>query len=135
MKRIDPLGLVLLLFGIGNAANAAWMLGSPISWYTQLPAGVPDFGPLNEHFVRDLGAMFLVSGVLLLYAAFRSSWRRFAVTMNLGWYAIHSIVHVYDTLRGLVGREHFLVDLPLVYVPTILLVVVYWLIVRSEARV
>jgi hypothetical protein len=134
MKRIDPIGLVLILFGSGNLINASWMLASPISWYTKLPAGVPDFGPLNEHFIRDLGAMFLVSGALLVYAALREAWRKFAVTLNLGWYAVHALIHVYDTLRGAVGKEHFLIDLPLVYVPTLLLAIVAWLLARPGAR-
>ncbi len=46
--------LVLSLFGLGNLANGAWMLLDPPHWYATLPAGVPDFGPLNEHFIRDI---------------------------------------------------------------------------------
>lgn len=57
-KQIDPLVLGLLLFGLGNVGNTLWMLASPTSWYLEVPASVPDFGPLNAHFVRDLGAMF-----------------------------------------------------------------------------
>lgn len=111
IKRIDPLGLVLLLFGLGNVGNALWMLVSPMSWYLKVPASVPDFGPLNEHFVRDLGAMFLVAGTLLLYSAFVGSWRKSAVVFNLGWYAVHSFIHIYDTLRGAVQSVHFLIAL------------------------
>lgn len=133
-KRIDPLGLVLLLFGLGNLANALWMLSAPASWYLNVPASVPDFGPLNEHFVRDLGAMFLVAGTLLLYSAFQESWRKSGVALNLGWYAVHCFIHVYDTLRGAVQPVHFLIDLPLVYVPTVLLAGLAFLVRRSSAR-
>jgi hypothetical protein len=133
-KRIDPLGLVLLLFGLGNVSNALWMLRSPVNWYLNVPASVPDFGPLNEHFVRDLGAMFLVAGTLLLYSAFHASWRKSAVALNLGWYAVHSFIHVYDTLRGAVQPVHFLIDLPLVYFPTVLLAGLAFLVRSSRDR-
>ena len=53
--------LVLGLFAAGNLANAGWMLGAPEHWFQNLPAGVPDTGPFNEPFVRDLGAVMVVS--------------------------------------------------------------------------
>lgn len=132
-SRLDPVGLVLVIFALGNLGNAAWMLATPLGWYTTLPAGVPDFGPLNEHFVRDLGAMFLVSGAALFYSALQRSWRKVVVACNLGWYAVHSLVHVYDTLRGAVGKVHFVIDLPLVYVPTIILFAIFVLVRKHEA--
>ena len=47
--------LVLLLLATLTAANAVWMLADPQHWYHDLPAAVPDTGPYNEHFVRDVG--------------------------------------------------------------------------------
>lgn len=126
MKRLDPLGLVLLLFAMGNMANALWMLASPPHWYVNLPASVPDFGPLNEHFVRDLGGMFFVFGSLLGWAAFSRQARSLAIATVTLWYGVHSVVHIFDTARGLVGREHFWIDLPLVYVPAAVLFGLLW---------
>jgi hypothetical protein len=40
-------------------------------------------------------------------------------------------VHVVDTLRGLVGPEHWLIDLPGVYVPAVLIGVVTWMLARQ----
>ena len=57
------------VFGLANLANGAWMLVDPAHWYANLPAAVPDTGPLNLHFVRDVGSAFAVMGGSLLAAA------------------------------------------------------------------
>src|SRR5262245_21152199 len=61
----DPWTIVLGVAALGNLANGAWMLADPVHWYENLPAGVPDFGPVNEHFVRDIGCAFMVLGLAL----------------------------------------------------------------------
>ena len=68
--RLDALGWVLLVFGLIALANALWMLIGPMGWYEDLPAGVPDTGPFNPHFVRDIGCAFLAVGLALVWAAF-----------------------------------------------------------------
>jgi len=123
-KALDPIGVVLGLFGLGNLLNGAWMLADPPHWYVTLPAGVPDFGPLNEHFVRDIGAVFVVLGAALVYAAFRPRWRMPAIAGAGGFLVLHGVVHVIDTVRGLVGPEHWLIDIPGVYLPAVVIVVV-----------
>ena len=119
---VDFWMIVLALFGFGNAANGAWMLADPVHWYHTIPAGVPDFGPLNEHFVRDIGCIYFLLGVALVVAAFRPAWRFAALAGAAGFSLLHALVHVLDTLRGLVGPEHWWIDLPGVYVPAVLLV-------------
>ncbi len=119
--RFDSWTIVLGLFGLGNLANGLWMLADPVHWYYTLPAAVPDFGPLNEHFVRDIGCIFTLLGGGLIGAAFRPSWRFGATAAAAGFSLLHAFVHVVDTARGLVGPEHWLIDLPGVYLPAILL--------------
>ena len=58
--------LLLAAMGIGSIANGLWMLADPGHWYEHLPAGVPDTGPLNAHFVRDIGCAFLTMGGALV---------------------------------------------------------------------
>ncbi|MDH3727746.1 MAG: hypothetical protein OER77_09455 [Myxococcales bacterium] len=60
-----PWGIVFALFAAGNLANGLWMLVNPGHWYIHLPANVPGSGPLNEHFVRDIGCIFSLIGVAL----------------------------------------------------------------------
>ena len=112
--------IALGLAGLGNLANGLWMLADPAHWYLNLPAAVPDFGPLNEHFVRDIGCAFTLIGGLLLAAIVRPAWRLPACAVAAGFYGLHAGVHVLDTARGLVGPEHWGIDLPAVYVPAAL---------------
>lgn len=50
------IGLGLLL-----AANGLFMLADPVQWYAMVP-GVPETGPFNPHFVRDIGAIYWSPG-------------------------------------------------------------------------
>src|SRR5207244_12087392 len=60
---------IFRILGWLNLANGLWMLLAPAGWYHHLPAAVPDTGPLNPHFVRDIGAAFVTIGAVLLLAA------------------------------------------------------------------
>jgi hypothetical protein len=134
IRLTDPWTWVFLLSAIGNLANGAWMLADPAGWYTTLPAAVPDFGPLNEHFVRDIGSAFAMLGLGLLWATFSPAVRVPMLAMVTVFSTLHAAVHVYDTARGLVGAEHWGIDFPAVYLPTIVLIVLTLILVRrSEA--
>ena len=131
----DPWTSIFLVSGLGNLLNGLWMLGNPAHWYATLPAAVPDFGPLNEHFVRDIGSAFTMLGVGLLWAAFRAAVRVPVLVLVTLFSGLHALVHVFDTSRGLVGPEHWGIDFPAVYLPTIVLIALtITLVRRSEAR-
>ena len=112
---------LVLLFGLGSVANALWMLAGPMHWYAELPAAVPDTGPFNPHFVRDIGCAFLAAGVALIWAFFSPRFRLPLVSISALFLAAHALLHAYDTLRGALGHDHWLLDLPGVYLPGILL--------------
>ncbi|NNL64599.1 MAG: hypothetical protein HKP30_00005 [Myxococcales bacterium] len=118
----EPVGIVLAIFALGNLANAAWMLGAPAHWYLNLPANVPGSGPLNEHFVRDIGCVFGLIGVALAVAAVRPAARFGAMLFASGFYAAHAGVHVYDSLRGLFAPGQWSYDLVPVYGATLILI-------------
>lgn len=125
---IDAWTIVFGLFALGSLGNGVWMLANPAHWYMTLPAGVPDFGPLNEHFVRDIGCAFSVLGVGLAIAAVVPRLRFAVCAATAGFYGLHAAVHVLDTLRGLVGPEHWWIDLPGVYAPALILIAATWLV-------
>jgi len=132
-ERRDPWWWVLVVFALGNLANAAWMLADPAGWYAGLPAAVPDTGPLNAHFVRDIGSAFAVMGAALLLAAARPAFRVPILGLVSMFYVLHALVHVTDTLAGRLPPSHWTIDLPGVYVPALLLLAVTW--AASRARV
>ena len=46
------------------AANGLRMLFDPAGWYAVSP-GVPETGPLNPHFVRDIDCAYILTGCAL----------------------------------------------------------------------
>ena len=123
----------LVVLGTMNLGNALWMLADPAGWYAGLPAAVPDTGPLNTHFVRDIGSAFGVMGAALLGAAARPALRVPALAGVSLFYALHALVHVTDTLAGRLPPSHWAIDAPGVYVPTLLMIVATWAARRSAA--
>jgi hypothetical protein len=112
---------IFWILGLVNLANGLWMLLSPESWYERLPAGVPDTGPLNVHFVRDIGAAFTTLGAAFCVGAREPGARRgvlFAATLFFG---LHALVHVADLASGRLAADHWLIDFPGAFLPVILL--------------
>jgi hypothetical protein len=129
----DPLKIAFAIFALSSLANGAWMLFDPAGWYRDLPAAVPDTGPLNAHFVRDIGSAFVAMGTALLIAAFRPALRLPLVFVASLFYWLHALVHVSDTLAGRLSSDHWAIDFPGVYLPAILLAaVVLWLARRRR---
>lgn len=125
-QRLDGWGWLCLALGVGSLANALWMLAGPMHWYTDLPAAVPDTGPFNPHFVRDIGCAFLTVGVALVWAAFAAALRRPLLAVAALFFAAHALLHVYDTVAGNLPHSHWWLDLPGVYLPAVLLVWATW---------
>ena len=132
-SRVDGWTIALGLFALSNLANGVWMLVDPVHWYHNLPAGVPDFGPLNEHFVRDIGCIFLILGAALAAGAYMPAWRLAACGLNAAFYLLHALVHVIDTMRGLVGPEHWLIDMSGIYVPAVIMTAITAVLARRSA--
>jgi hypothetical protein len=98
--------------GVGLAANALAQLVAPLAWYGAVP-GVTATGPFNAHFVRDIGAAYLVAGCGLVAFAWRPRAAWPALVAAAAFLTLHAAVHVFDaacgprplqdTLRDLVG--------------------------------
>ena len=128
----DLFGWSVLLIGLLSIGNALWMLVGPMHWYTDLPAAVPDTGPFNPHFVRDIGCAFLAAGVSLVWADRVPRYRVPLVSAAAIFLAAHGVLHAYDTIRGALGHDHWLLDLPGVYLPGVLLPWVAWRWARED---
>ena len=87
------------LIGLAFAANGAFMLAAPLTWYDTIP-GVPTTGPFNPHFVRDIGAIYLACGGAALWFAWRPAQGWPALCSAAAWLTLHAAVHVYDAACG-----------------------------------
>jgi hypothetical protein len=130
--RRDAMFWLLLALAATSAANAVWMLANPESWYHDLPAAVPDTGPFNAHFVRDIGLAFVTVTIAFGWAAFAPRWRTPLVVIATVFVAGHALLHVVDTLRGALDGDHWLLDLPGVYLPAIVLVPIALRLLRAS---
>ncbi len=115
--------LIFWILGLTNLANGLWMLLAPAGWYHDLPAGVPDTGPLNLHFVRDIGAAFTTIGLAFCAAAPHAHRHRGVVLAAAAFSVLHGVIHVTDLAAGRLPAHHWLTDLPGVFLPAVLLVV------------
>ena len=124
-NRLGPLWeiAILAVIAAGSAVNALWMLVAPRHWYEVVP-GVADFGPFNEHFVRDIGCVYLTGGLALTWALFTRRWRFPLVAPVALFQGGHALLHVFDTARGHVSAHHWWLDLPTIHLPAVLLLAV-----------
>ena len=57
---------------------------------------IADFGPRNEHDLRDMAAFYVASAVVLGVAAQRPSWRAPALALVGLQFALHAVNHLVD---------------------------------------
>lgn len=123
MLAMKPVYLKSLLnfFGATNLGNGIWMLFFAENWYNNLPAAIHDTGPLNKHFVHDIGLIYFLSGIALLWCA-RDVSRSLPVFLTVMLFFVgHALIHVFEILVGLLPQSHWAIDFPLVFVPAIIL--------------
>ncbi len=121
--------ILAIILGALMAANGVFMFVDPPSWYAAVP-GVPDTGPLNLHFVRDIGIAFLVSGTAIIWGQFGGGWQ--ATALGAAFLALHSLLHIGETIMGH-HHDVLLNEILAVHVPSWLAVVIAYLQSRKTA--
>jgi len=104
---------MLWVVGLLQLVVGVTMLFGPQSFY-DLVAGVNETGPYNAHFLRDVGAAFLVAGGGLLWFA-RDVRARPAALAGAAFLALHALIHLWDGLAGRERPAHLVHDLPLLF--------------------
>lgn len=106
-------------------ATGVFMIFAPDAFYRLVP-GVTETGPMNHHFVRDVGSAYLAAaGGLGWWAADprRGLGGAFAAAVFLG---LHMLVHVFDAFSGGHGVRDVGRDFVGVYVPALLVIWIVW---------
>jgi hypothetical protein len=126
------LGLAVLI-GIAAVFNGAFMLVSPEAWYFAVP-GVTTTGPFNQHFVRDIGLIFLFIGGAFLLGAARPDLRVLLWGAAAIWLSGHALFHLWEVAVGICSASAIPRDFPAVTLPAILgLALTLWAIGHSRA--
>jgi hypothetical protein len=96
--------ILLGILGLFHLVNGAAMLFAPESWYAAVP-GVAMTGPMNHHFIQDIGLAYLASGAGLMLGAGSG---RIAATLALAgatWPALHALLHVWGWIAHGIPRD------------------------------
>ena len=121
MKRILAAAL-----GLFAGLNGLVMLLAGPQWYHAVP-GVTGTGPFNAHFVKDIGAAYLASGLAFAWlAVFPSALARGAATAGALFLALHAGIHLAEAVGDPTGLSDLVRDTPGVVLPAILAVWVAW---------
>jgi len=58
------------------------------------------YGVENSHYVGDVGAFTLASGIALAVCVFRPSWRAPILWTGAIWFGLHALNHAFDTAEA-----------------------------------
>jgi len=116
---LKPLCLALAAaMGLAAVANGLVMLASPAGWYGAVP-GVTTTGPFNQHFVRDIGLIYLLAGAAYLTGAARPRYRLALWAVPTLWLTAHAVFHLWEVAVGISGHSAMGRDFPAVTLPAI----------------
>ena len=131
MDRILRAGALLLgLFLVGNGLV---MLADPVAWYFAVP-GVTGTGPFNQHFLRDIGLVYVMMGGGFLAGIARPRDRVMLWAASTLWLAGHALFHFWEVAVGICGTSALLRDFPGVTTPAILGLVLTVATMRRNAN-
>jgi hypothetical protein len=93
-----------VVVGTGAIGNGLFMLVSPANWYFAVP-GVTTTGPFNQHFLRDIGLIFVLIGAAMLVGAARPALRVPLWSGAAIWLAGHALFHFWEVAVGICGAS------------------------------
>lgn len=110
---------LLIMLAIIYLANGLLMLAAPNLWY-QITPGVADTGPINIHFIRDIGLAFVgASGSALLL--FSARYKQFAaIAASVIFIGGHGIFHLFEFTHTQPTGLEIMRDMAIIVIPAIL---------------
>jgi hypothetical protein len=87
--------LLLALLGLFHVATGLWMLADPMGWYLAVP-GVTSTGPMNHHFIVDIGLAFIASGAGMIASLSAARAAAGFALAGSTWPALHGLFHVWE---------------------------------------
>jgi hypothetical protein len=115
--------ILAAILGLILGANGLVMLFAGLWWYGVVP-GVTATGPYNPHFVRDIGAAYLVTGAGLGWFAARPREAWPALVGAAAFLTLHAAIHVFDAACGTRPLADVTRDFAGVYLPALITLVI-----------
>ena len=110
---------MLALAALVSVLNGVFMLSDPFGWYEFVDT-VKATGPANPHFIKDIGIAFVVSGLLIGFAAANPALRWGSALAGNLWLAAHGVLHIYEVMAGICSPDIFWRDAPGVLGPPLI---------------
>jgi hypothetical protein len=124
--------LLAAAVGVAMAANGIAMLFAGPAWYGAVP-GVTETGPFNPHFVKDIGAAYLVAGGGLLWFGLRPSLAaRGAALAGMLFLSLHALIHLAEAVGDPNGAAHLGRDFAGVFLPPLLGMGALWPVTQRK---
>ncbi len=108
-----------LLLGVALLANGVFMTIDPVARYWMVP-GVPDRGPFNQHFVRDIGFIYGLMGVAFVYGSIYTKHRVQLWLIPTAWLVLHGLFHIWEVIVDICRPESLIEDFAGVTLPALL---------------
>lgn len=123
-----------LVLGAAAIFNGIYMLVAPEGWYFAVP-GVTTTGPFNQHFVRDIGLIFLLLGGAFLLGAAQPHLRVPLWGAASIWLSGHALFHFWEVAVGICSPSDIARDFPAVTLPALLgLAITTWAFAYNRAQ-
>ena len=133
MLKSASLGIAALL-GVALIANGVFMLVAPADWYVAVP-GVTATGPFNQHFLRDIGLIFLLLGGAFLVGAAQPHLRVALWAAPSIWLTGHALFHFWEVAVGICSPSVLPRDFPAVTLPAIIgISLTFWATRQARGR-
>ena len=107
------------MLGVAAEINGLFMLASPERWYFAVP-GVTTTGPFNQHFIRDIGLVFLFVGTAFVAGAALPRYRVVLWATATLWLCGHALFHFWEVAVGICGPSAIARDFPAVTLPALI---------------
>jgi len=117
------LRILAAVMGAALTLNGLAMLGAPTWWFGVVP-GVASTGAFNPHFVRDIGAAYLVVSLGLVWFAVRPRAGWAALVASATFLGLHALIHLRDAALSLTCGRDLMRDAPSVLAPALLAIVI-----------
>lgn len=119
---------LLWLVGATSVLNGIAMYFTPGDWFAAVP-GVIETGPFNGHFVRDVGAAYVMTGVAVILAVQLRACRLPLLVVASIFSAGHAARHVIEWLTIDATHQHWMADAMGVVFPALIILgatVIVW---------